>query len=269
MAPLSFSAREAPFSFTCNCCSFCCKEKIIRVNPYEASRLAAHFGMSTSYFLKTHTMARGTVLKVPYRGHCIFRNYTGCAVHKDRPLVCRLYPLRRNTGDDQVETFSLVLVEPQCIALEGNNGTIGEYLAEQETDEYVEAVDRYIGLVDDLIEALRGEIRTGRTLAREAARLCTAPDVYDQAPIPDWLDVDPVVSRYCAHNGLPMPRTSLEKTKVHITAVRELAGATPGRDKHEHVKALTRTTAALGYSIGVNLEELSAEFLSIFENHFT
>jgi len=270
MAPISCSARERPFSFTCKCCSFCCKEKIIRVNPYEAARLAAHFGFSTSYFLKTCTMARGTLLRMPHRGFCIFRDYAGCAVHKDRPLVCRLYPLRRNTDAGNGETFSLVDIEPQCVALEGNQGTIGEYLAEQETDEYIEAAERYIGLPDILIDALRKEIQADQVLAREAARVCTAPDIYGEKSIPAWLDVDPVVSRFCTDRRLPQPKTLSEKTKIHIAAVTEMASLAPGpSDRHEHVRALALTTAILGYSIGVNLEELSGEFLSIIENPFT
>jgi len=270
MAPLSCSAREMPFSFTCNRCSFCCKEKIIRVNPYEAARLAAHFGVTTSFFLKTYTMAQGTILTMPHRGFCIFRNYAGCAVHKDRPLVCRLYPLRRNTGDNHTETFSLVDIEPQCVALEGNYGTIGKYLVEQETDEYVEAADSYISLADTLIDALRKEIQTDQVLAQEAVRLCTAPDIYGDKSIPAWLDADPVVSRFCADRRLPQPKTPSEKMQLHIAAVSEIARRAPApSERHEHVKTLARSAAILGYSIGVNLEELSAEFLSIFENPFT
>jgi Fe-S-cluster containining protein len=270
MIPLSFSARELPFSYTCNRCSLCCKEKIIRVNPYEVVRLAARFEISTSYFLKVYTMAQGTVLKVPYNGYCVFRNYAGCAVHQDRPLVCRLYPLRRNTADDHTETFTLVETEPRCVALLGDKGTINEYLADQETDEYVRAVDRYIDLADRLTETLRKAIERDRSLAEQAARLCTAPEIYRSDPVPDWLDIDRVVSSFCTRRGLPLPKTPFEKTTTHIAAVNEMcADTTFVSDKSGRVRTLARTVAVLGYSIGVNLDELSADFLSIFENNFT
>ena len=240
------------------------------MNPYEVIRLAARFGISTSYFLKVYTMAQGTVLKVPYNGYCVFRNYDGCAVHQDRPLVCRLYPLRRHTADDHTETFTLVETEPRCISLQGDKGTIGEYLAEQETDEYVHAVDRYIDLVGTLIETLREEVREDHSLAQDAARLCVAPDIYRLDPVPGWLDIDPVVSSFCAHSGVPWPKTPLEKTKAHIAAISEMcAGAASASDKSARVQTLARTAAVLGYSIGVNLDELSALFLSIFKNDFT
>ena len=265
MEPSSYSERELPFSFTCNRCSLCCKEKIIRVNPYEAIRLAAHLGISTSYFLKLYTMARGTVLKVPYNGYCTFRNYTGCSVHRDRPLVCRLYPLRRATAADHTEIFTMVDTEPRCIALEGNAGTVGEYLSEQEAGDYIEAVDRYVGLTDVLVEALRRDIGSDRSLAENAARLFRAPDIYGQEPIPDWLDVDVAVSSYCARTGAPRPKTAFEKMESHIAALNEMS--TEGafvEDRTERIRTLARTTAVLGYSIGVNLDELSTEFISNF-----
>jgi uncharacterized protein len=293
MDPLSYSSRGSPFSYSCNRCNLCCKEKIIRVNPYETARLAARLGISTSYFLKIYTMAAGTVLKAPYRGYCIFRDYTGCSVHGDRPLVCRLYPLRRHTSDDYTETFSLVEAETGCISLHGDKGTVGEYLIEQETDEYVEAADSYIKLSDVLIDAVRKEIGDDYSLAKEAARLCLAPDVYQSEPVPEWLNIDPVVSRFCASTGAPQPKTLLAKTKIHINAVTawlEEMGPADGtgsingcgrtrktlffgrrshsRDRLGLVRTLVRTVAVLGYSIGVNLDELSSEFVSIIETRF-
>lgn len=215
-------------------------------------------------------MAQGTILRMPHRGFCVFRNYAGCAVHKDRPLVCRLYPLRRNTGDNHTESFGLVEIEPQCVALEGNQGTIGDYLTEQETGDYVDALDSYIGLTDTLIDALRKEIQADPVLARDAARLCTPPDVYGDMSIPAWLDVDPVVGRFCTHKRFPQPKTTSEKMEIHVDAVAEMAHLTPApSERPRRVMTLARTAAILGYSIGVNLEELSAEFLSIFENPFT
>jgi uncharacterized protein len=275
----SSPAREKSFSCTCNQCGCCCKEKIIRVNPYEVARLALFLRIGTSQFLKTYTWAGGTILRMPYKGHCVFRNTQGCAVHKARPLVCRLYPLRRNTSEDGTEHFDLLDFEPGCIALASNQGTVAGYLSEQNAMEHLGVSDGYIGLTDTIADTLKREIGEDSSLAREAALRCIAPSIYDPGPVPEWLDMDPVVSEYCLQTGLTPPKDVEEKARVHIEAVRAwLAGPAGANRDHPsthlkrddrdqsvfprrltRVKTLARTLAVLGYSIGANLEELSQE----------
>ncbi len=284
MNTLSKTAREQPFSYTCNCCSHCCKEKIIRVNPYETARLSSHLHINTSYFLKAYTWAAGTILKVPYRGYCIFRNYSGCSVHGDRPLVCRLYPLRRSISDDGIESFALLEFEPGCIAFHGDQETIADYLSDQGAGEYLEAMDRYLDLTDKFVDTLHHMTGEDPRFTEEVTRSLTAPSVTGEEPVPGWLDMDPVNSGYCAHTGTRRPKSLREKMNMHITAIESwLAGMSDiegGRgsfcgntrllsslkggpahvaDKLIRVKTVARTLAVLAYSIGVNLDELSRE----------
>jgi uncharacterized protein len=279
MNTLSCPARERPFSYSCSCCSRCCKDKIIRVNPYETARLASLLQISTSDFLRTYTWTGGAILRMPYRGNCIFRNTEGCAVHEARPLVCRLYPLRRDTHEDGSEVFDLLDFDQGCVGLISNQGTVAGYLSEQKAMEYLDVIDGYIGLVDKVAGALKQEIGGDSSLAGEAALKCVAPSLYDPGPVPEWLDMDPVVSGYCLRTGLPAPRNVEEKASLHIKAVetwlaekteadrdfRKRGGALDGKEgsvfsqKPARAKALARTLAVLGYSIGVNLDELSRE----------
>ena len=224
MDSLSCQARGKPFSFECTSCSICCNLNIIRVNPYDIARLASRLGVTTSHLTRTYTWAAGCVLRLPYNGNCIFRAFRGCSVHADRPLVCRLYPLRRNISDDRDETFSLVEREPECRAFYSDRGTIAGYLSEQDAIEPLLAMDRYLTLVDDLFEALRHATAEDTALAEDAARLCVAPSMSESEPVPELLDVDTVTARHIALTGSPQPQNLREKMEMHIVAVRTWLG---------------------------------------------
>ena len=62
--------RDSPFSYACHACNRCCRNKAIRVSPYEILRLARYLGVSTTEFIESHTEAGGTVLRTPARRSC-------------------------------------------------------------------------------------------------------------------------------------------------------------------------------------------------------
>ena len=43
--------RDSPFSYACHACNRCCRNKAIRVSPYEILRLARYLGVSTTQFI--------------------------------------------------------------------------------------------------------------------------------------------------------------------------------------------------------------------------
>ena len=96
--------RQSPFGFTCHRCLACCRFKKIQLNPYETARMASRLGISTTDFITRYTIG-GTVLRFTEEDACVFLQADGCAVHADRPLVCRLYPLGRYIDFIGVETF--------------------------------------------------------------------------------------------------------------------------------------------------------------------
>jgi uncharacterized protein len=274
-------SRASNFSYKCNACSHCCREKIIRLNPYDVARLALRFRISTSVFIKAYTCAAGSVLRVPDAGACVFLDRKGCSVHADRPLVCRLYPLGRNTSDSGDETFSLIEPDAECIGTFGDKGTVADYLLEQDAIESLAKVDEYLALYERLLKALRHVVRNN-SCKEGVIDMIGPPSITGTEPVPAWLDMDFAVSWHCARYGLELPQSLHQKTELHISAVgalltgiheegwawpdihpatdrsRSARGTQPSApDTLTAVQGLARMTVVLGYSLGVNIEELA------------
>lgn len=73
--------RDSPFSYARHACNRCCRNKAIRVSPYEILRLARHLCISTTQFIEDHTEAAGTVLRSKGNGDCGFLCDRGWIVH--------------------------------------------------------------------------------------------------------------------------------------------------------------------------------------------
>lgn len=211
--------RDSAFSYTCRACCRCCHDKVIRLNPYEVARLAMNRGMTTTEFLSGYTESNGTSLRRGEEGACVFLTPQGCAVHPDRPLVCRLYPLGRRVTAEGEERFHELIPHPRTEGEYGTSGTVDAFLSRQGAQPFIEAVDRYIELIRRMAAALiakaggdggsQGEVRDA---VREAAS-------GDGKEIPDWLDMDQVVNRYCEQNGLTAPTEVVQKMTLHIQAI--------------------------------------------------
>jgi Fe-S-cluster containining protein len=128
--------RDSPFSFKCQICSSCCYNKIIRVSPYEALRLARNLGLTTPEFYEICTEGGSAVLRIKPDAGCIFLTAKGCSVHPDRPLVCRLYPLGQIVDKDGKEKFGSMPPHPDCLGLYGSEGTVENYLESQGVQPY-------------------------------------------------------------------------------------------------------------------------------------
>jgi uncharacterized protein len=180
--------RESGFSYACHACKRCCRNKAIRVNPYEILRLARRLKMSTTDFIAHNTEAGGTVLRSREDGNCVFLGEGGCTVHPDRPLACRLYPLARWIAADGKESFGHLTPHPQTEGVYGSSGTVQDYLDCQGAAPFFEMGDRYGSLYArmlSLLEALDpGELER-RHVRREAV---------DELPFgthaSPWLDID-------------------------------------------------------------------------------
>ena len=69
--------RDSAFSYTCHACNRCCRNKAIRVSPYEILRLARYLDLSTTEFIERNTEAGGTVLRTKENGDCGFLGERG------------------------------------------------------------------------------------------------------------------------------------------------------------------------------------------------
>jgi Fe-S-cluster containining protein len=193
---------ETPYAFACQRCRRCCHAKRIQVNPYEVARLAGHFGVSTTAFLRRHTRD-GAFLKFDADNTCPFLTGDGCGVHGDRPLVCRLYPLGRHVAETGEEWFTEVEAEEGCAGRRGAGKPLRAYLEEQGAAPFMRAADLYLALYWKL-----------SALSETAG--CGGPG---RAPVTSWADLDAAVGRYCRANRLPVPETADEKMLLHIRAI--------------------------------------------------
>ncbi len=145
-------ARHSPFSYACAACGRCCRDKGIRVNPYEIARLARLRGTSTTQFIGEFVFEGE--LRRRDDGSCVFLEGNGCAVHADRPYVCRLYPLTRRRERNGNESFGHDLPHPLTEGRYGESGTVQGWLDAQGVMPYLAAIDRYRQAFSRLLAAL-------------------------------------------------------------------------------------------------------------------
>jgi uncharacterized protein len=195
--------RKTPYAFACQRCRGCCHAKKIQVNPYEVARLAGHFNFSTTAFICLYTNG-GSFLRFDADNTCPFLTAEGCGVHRDRPLVCRLYPLGRHVAETGEEWFTEFESEAGCAGRRGTEQTIQAYLEEQGALPFMRAADLYLALYWKL------------------AALAEAPDGGSgTASVADvsWPDLDAAVGAFCRETHRPVPASIDEKMLLHIRAI--------------------------------------------------
>jgi Fe-S-cluster containining protein len=197
--------RRAAFSYRCAACSRCCHHKKIQLNPYELARLARAQDLDAAAFRERYVTDH-VYLRQKADGACVFLGEQGCTVHADRPLVCRLYPLGRIV-DGEGEKFVELTPHPQTEGIYGSDGTIGEYLATQGADPFMQAADAYYQLF------------------RWVARLSGdgGPDsVSDQSGILEALDLEAFVAREAARRNVDLPEPLGEQARLHCIWLAEM-----------------------------------------------
>ena len=211
--------RSTPFSYACGRCSRCCHHKGITLNPYEVLRLARQQGLTTTEFIARHTDTAGTRLRQRADGACMFLTATGCGVHADRPLVCRIYPLARHISPEDVETFSELEPHPQTEGRYGTQGTVGDYLEAQGAEPFMQAADRYLNLFRELADSLAERVERLAASEREAVgRKFVRPTDDAEAGLA-WLDIDRTVDEYCRARGLAKPDDATRLMDLHAQAL--------------------------------------------------
>ena len=193
--------RATPFSYDCNACGKCCRDKVITLAPYDLLKIARAAEVSTREAIARFTLRRGSILKFGADGACAMLDGVRCRIHDGRPLACRLYPLGLERAPHGLgERF--VRLEPALgsLGVYGDDRTIGDFLEAQEVAEYLDANDRY----RRLIPRIRGRIAElvdfekiePREFWRRATREALAELNYDPNPLIDAIfDLDGVVGR--------------------------------------------------------------------------
>lgn len=153
------------FAFRCypgiECFNDCCMNIDIILTPYDILRLARHFGISTTQFIKEFTMRYemdghgmpGLKMKPVDGGSaCRFVLEQGCAVYENRPTACRYYALGtmgiRRKNSAELEDAYFIVKEPHCKGHEQDRKiTVREYRQEQQVEDYDRANKEWLDII--------------------------------------------------------------------------------------------------------------------------
>jgi len=220
--------RESAFSFRCRVCGGCCRNKAIRVAPYEALRLARNLGVTTTEFYRSYTVERGAFLRDKPDGSCIFLNARGCGVHPDRPLVCRLYPLGQIVDRRGRELFGIMPLHPGCAGLLGTEATVASYLESQEVEAYFRYEKAYSAVFRKMLKMLARvpPAKTKKAAPARKERRSDPPPAQGEL-LSAWLDIDRTVEWACRKNGRQKPDGLDEAVHTHLRAIKDWLVALP------------------------------------------
>jgi Fe-S-cluster containining protein len=231
--------RASPFSYRCECCGLCCRDKVITLAPYDVMRMADATELGTAEIIAHYTMRRGSLLRFNSDGACAALSAGRCAIHRGRPLACRLYPLgmERGAGGER-----FIRLEPASGSkgLYGMDGTVGGFLEDQGVAPYLDAVARYTGLLSLMRKRIAGltdfEKTEPREFRRVAIREALAECGYDYNRLIEALfDSDP-------HSGL---RAGGERCVArHIAALARMV------DSETDAAQIASAAALLAVSLG-------------------
>jgi Fe-S-cluster containining protein len=216
-----FLARGSAFSYACQGCGRCCRDKRITLTPYEIARLARALGVSTREVLLTGTSEGGTALRFAEGpgGACVYLEGARCAVHEGRPLACRLYPLGRQVLADG-ESFVALAPHPETEGVYGQDGDVWSFVEAQGAAPFIDAAARYEAVFRRMIAALEST-EGGDGALSDAMRT-------DEPVASDWLDVDAVVARACRERGVPEPAELEERIALHLDELERWVASAAG-----------------------------------------
>jgi len=247
--------RTSPFSYRCGCCGLCCRDKVITLAPYDVMRIAAAAGLGTAQTIARYTIRRGSVLRFDVDGACAALRGGLCGIHSGRPLPCRLYPLgmERTVEGDR---FIGLEAAPGSTGIYGADGTVGGFLEQQEASPYLDAVERYAGLIPLMRRRIGQQSDFEKTepaeFRRVAVREALAETGYDHnALIGALFDSDPL-SGFLVDGDRSIAR--------HIEAVAALIDAET--DAAKIAAAAVLLAVSLGYSPAVVFDGSEATIIN-------
>jgi Fe-S-cluster containining protein len=252
---------DSKFSYECNRCGLCCRDKVIALSPYDVIRIARAAGISTGETVARYTMRRGSLLRFSTDGRCGALEDARCTIHSGRPLACRLYPLglqRITRAAGAGFTYSFIRLEPSAgsLGIYGTAGSIGDFLETQGAGPHLDGASVYSPLIANFrrrVDALVDfECVEPREFWRIAAREALAETNYDPNPLIDAL-FDP--------DRLGCRRGSAADTAIaHAAALDRLASSE--RDGAAAAAAAIMLATSLGYgpqhAIGIGASARSA-----------
>lgn len=150
--------------FECRGCGGCCWNVEVPLTDADLNRLAKATDLAPAAFMKTYgefSFGSGFLpmakLKLTREGKCPFLKENGhCAVHKERPLACRLFPFARvvnEKGEVRWYKFSESRHAGCPAGPDTRRRTIPEYLSDEGAPELLEAEARFIEKCREILAA--------------------------------------------------------------------------------------------------------------------
>jgi len=161
-------------SFECRGCGGCCWNVEVPLTDADLRRLAGSLGLSPAAFMKTYgefSFGSGFLpmakIRLTAGGRCPFLKDNGhCAVHRDRPLACRLFPFARivnEKGEERWFKFGESRHSGCPSGPDTKRRTIPEYLEGEGAPELLAAEAKFIEKCRDIL-ATSGPFDLFRTL---------------------------------------------------------------------------------------------------------
>lgn len=178
---------SSAFSYICNACGRCCRDKVITLSPYDVIAIARAAGIRTGEAVRHFTIRRGSILRFSNDGGCAALDGVRCGIHRGRPLACRLYPLGIERDRGSAESF--VRLEPASGSegVYGADGTVADFLQGQNVAAHLEMNLRYAKLMPLFQRRIASTVDFERTEPREfwrvAVREALAENNYDPNPL--------------------------------------------------------------------------------------
>jgi len=219
----------------------CCRDKVITLAPYDVMRMAAAAGLGTADTIARYTIRRGSMLRFDAQGACTALRGGLCGIHSGRPLPCRLYPLGMERTADG-ERFIRLEAAPGSKGQYGEDGTVGDFLEDQDAAPYLDATERYAVLIPlmrwriaQLVDFEKTEPAEFRRVAVREALLETGYD-YNRL-IEALFDSDPLSG---------FRSDAIRSITRHVAAVADLIEAES--DAAQVATAAVLLAASLGYT---------------------
>ena len=156
----NFIQKDNTFAFNCQECGQCCrniaKEDKILLSTVDLYRAAKALDMEVTDVIEKYcdmvpggeSMLPLLILKEHMDGSCIFLKKGKCIIHKEKPIICSLYPLGRmfmynEEKDDHEFHYYLDDLDPGCAATKDRIVKVQDWLDEFDIEKYDECMKLY------------------------------------------------------------------------------------------------------------------------------
>jgi hypothetical protein len=121
------------------------------------------------------------------------------------------------TGEGH-ESFRYVTPHPETEGVYGHDGTVEIFLAAQGVAPFLQARDRYVAVVDRVLDVLAGDVE-GNEEVFATTKQTFSDEASIQQALGEWLDLDLVIAQHCQAHHLDEPLDLEERLTLHLTVI--------------------------------------------------